>query len=104
MLISNYVYGDKALPPCHEKGLAGVFSYFLKTHVLSNIDFKMQTVKMQDLEVFKIFDEMENSNKLGMFEVFSKLSHKTKKSLPDSEKDKTMTFREFSLVLKVSVS
>ena len=102
-MISDYLYGDKALPPCHEKGLAGVFSYFLKTHVLPNIGFKSQSIKMHDSEVFKIFDETENANKIGMFDVFSKLSHKTKNSLVDSDKDTTMTFREFALALKVCV-
>ncbi len=78
-----------------------MFASFLKRYVLPNIEFKSIEIKSEDSQYYQIFEELENENKIGMFDMFSKFARKTIKSLPESDKDLTFTIREFSFIMKV---
>lgn len=101
LLTSDRIYGRTDLGT-FDKGLSGAFSYFLKTHILG-YNHKRTSLRPIDTECAQIFFEIENAHKDRVCEVFFELAHKTKKSLADSQKDHAISFREFSLMLKVSI-
>jgi hypothetical protein len=103
LLTANFLYGEtiKSSPP-FESSAAASLSYFLKTHIFKNVEYIPEAISSNmDPECFKIFDSLEDAKKELMFDLFSELSHKNDKSLPNSVKDLTFTFREFCLMLKV---
>lgn len=101
LLVSHHIYGNTPNLPVFEKGLAGSFSYFLKTHILDHVTFKADPITIHDDQCFTMFQDFEETYKSEMNHLFNSLSHKTGKSLKNSIKDNTFTFREFALMLKV---
>ncbi|KAJ3257636.1 hypothetical protein HK103_004424 [Boothiomyces macroporosus] len=103
LLISHHLFKDSKNLSLHDTGISSSFSYMIKTYLLPSLEAKPVPPEEKEHPIVSTWEEACVTFESQMEELYSHLHHHSKNSLQAAADDKTITFREFILILKMLV-
>ncbi|KAJ3321702.1 hypothetical protein HDV06_003995 [Boothiomyces sp. JEL0866] len=100
LLVSHHVYKNTKNLSLHENGIIASFSFMIKNHLVPYLQKNANIPKQPEHSVVSTWEAACEAFESQMEELYAELHHRSKTSLLGSSNDKTITFREFILILK----
>ncbi|KAJ3273828.1 hypothetical protein HDV01_003806 [Terramyces sp. JEL0728] len=100
LLISHHIYKKSSNLSLHESGIIASFSYMIKTHLLPYLAEPPEELREGEHPIVSTWEAACGANESQMENLYNLLHHESKNSLKNATNDKTITYREFILILK----